>query len=145
MITQSQFSGEIDLLSLDLDGVDFWIWKAITCINPRVVVVEFNCLVPADVSVAIPYDRSFCVGDHEAQRPGYLNASLAAWVKLAREKGYRLVGRNRNAVNAFFVRNDLGPNLVPEVSVASCLDDRITRHHSNTRWPIMSAWDWVTI
>ena len=86
VITQSHFSGEIDLLSLDLDGVDFWIWKAITCINPRVVVVEFNCLVPADVSVAIPYDRSFCVGDHEAQRPGYLNASLAAWVKLARRE-----------------------------------------------------------
>ena len=103
VITDNGFSGEIDLFSLDMDGVDFWIWKAITCINPRVVVLEFNGCIPADVSVTIPYDRNFAVREHEEQKPGYLNASLAAWVKLGREKGYRLVGRNRNMVNAFFV------------------------------------------
>ena len=97
-ISENGFTGEIDLLSLDMDGVDFWIWKAITCVNPRVVVLEFNDCIPADVSVAVPYDRSFMVSD---EKPGYLNASLAAWVKLGREKGYRLVGINRNAVNAF--------------------------------------------
>ncbi len=145
VITGNGFSGEIDLLSLDLDGVDFWIWKAITCIKPRVVVLEFNCCIPAEVSVAVPYDRNFAVREIQEQKPGYLNASLAAWVKLGREKGYRLVGRNRNVVNAFFVRNDLGPDLVPEVSAASCLDDRITRVHATTRWPTMSAWDWVSI
>ena len=42
IITENGFSGEIDLLSLDMDGVDFWIWKALTCINPRVVVLEYN-------------------------------------------------------------------------------------------------------
>src|SRR4051794_34593657 len=98
-ISENGFSGEIDLLSLDMDGVDFWVWKAITCVNPRVVVLEFNACIPADVSVAIPYDRNFIVRDHEAERPGYLNASLAAWVKLGREKGYRLVGKNRNTLN----------------------------------------------
>lgn len=144
-ITENGFSGEIDLLSLDMDGVDFWVWKAITCVNPRVVVLEFNDCIPADVSVAIPYDRGFRVADHAAKRPGYLNASLAAWVRLGREKGYRLVGRNRNTLNAFFVRNDLRPDLVPEVSVASCLDDRITRQKSASRWPTMSTWDWVAI
>jgi hypothetical protein len=141
-ISEKGFTGEIDLLALDLDGVDFWIWKAITCVNPRVVVLEFNHCIPADVSVAVPYDRNFVVSD---AKPGYLNASLAAWVKLGREKGYRLVGRNRNALNAFFVRNDLSPDLVPEVSAASCLTDRITRAES-ARWAAtMSAWDWVTI
>ena len=141
-ISENGFSGEIDLFSLDMDGVDFWIWKAITCVNPRVVVVEFNDCIPADVSVAVPYDRSFVVTD---LKPGYLNASLAAWVKLGREKGYRLVGINRNAVNAFFVRDDLRPDLVPEVSAASCLDDRFTRAKS-ARWAAtMCAWEWVTI
>ncbi len=141
-ISENGFTGEIDLLSLDMDGVDFWIWKAITCVNPRVVVLEFNDCIPADVSVAVPYDRSFMCSD---EKPGYLNASLAAWVKLGREKGYRLVGSNRNAVNAFFVRNDLRPDLVPEVSAASCLNDRVTRVKS-ARWATtMSAWDWVTV
>jgi hypothetical protein len=141
-ISENGFSGEIDLLSLDLDGVDFWIWKAITCINPRVVVVEFNCCIPADVSVAIPYDRNFVVTD---EKPGYLNASLAAWAKLGREKGYRLVGINRNAVNAFFVRDDLRQDLVPEVSVASCLQARVTRTEAKRWAAAMSAWEWVTI
>jgi hypothetical protein len=141
-ISENGFTGEIDLLSLDMDGVDFWIWKAIECVNPRVVVLEFNDCISADVSVAIPYDRGFTVS---RAKPGYLGASLAAWVKLGREKGYRLVGINRNAVNAFFVRNDLGLELVPEVSAASCLDDRTTRAKS-ARWAsTMSAWDWVTI
>ncbi len=141
-ISENGFTGEIDLLSLDLDGVDFWIWKAINCVNPRVVVLEFNVCMPADVSVAVPYDRSFACSD---LKPGYLNASLAAWVKLGREKGYRLVGVNRNAVNAFFVRDDLRPDLVPEVTAASCLDDRISRGHA-ARWAAtMSAWDWVQI
>jgi hypothetical protein len=141
-ISENGFAGEIDLLSLDMDGVDFWIWKAITCINPRVVVVEFNCCIPADVSVAIPYDRNFVVTN---DKPGYLNASLAAWAKLGRQKGYRLVGINRNAVNAFFVRDDLRPDLVPEVSVASCLDARITRIECKRWAATMSAWEWVTI
>jgi hypothetical protein len=140
-ISENGFTGEIDLLSLDMDGVDFWIWKAITCVNPRIVVVEFNDCIPADISVAVPYDRSFMCSD---EKPGYLNASLAAWVKLGRDKGYRLVGSNRNALNAFFVRNDLRPDLLPEVSAASCLDDRVTRNKS-ARWATMSAWDWVTI
>ena len=144
IITENGFSGEIDLFSLDMDGVDFWIWKALTCINPRVVVLEYNDCIPADVSVAIPYDRSFSVRDYERDKPGYLNASLAAWVKLGREKGYRLVGRNRNTVNAFLCGRP-GPDLVPEVSVASCLDDRITRFKSTTRWPTMATWDWVAI
>jgi hypothetical protein len=142
LISENGFKGEIDLFSLDMDGVDFWIWKAITCVNPRVVVLEFNDCIPADVSVALPYDRSFVVSE---EKSGYLNASLAAWVKLGREKGYRLVGINRNAVNAFFVRNDLGQDLAPEVSAARCLDDRFTRAKSEARWATMSTWDWVTI
>jgi hypothetical protein len=141
-ISENGFSGEIDLLSLDMDGVDFWIWKAITCVNPRVVVLEFNDCIPADVSVAVPYDRSFACS---AEKPGYLGASLSAWVELGRDKGYRLVGINRNVLNAFFVRNDLGPELIPEVSAASCLGDRVTRAKS-ARWAeVMSGWDWVTI
>ncbi len=141
VISENGFRGEIDLLSLDMDGVDFWVWKAISCVRPRVVVLEFNDCIPADVSVAIPYDREFVV---TPTKPGYLNASLAAWVKLGREKGYRLIGINRNAVNAFFVRDDLGLDLFPEVSVESCLNDRITRMKS-ARWATMSTWDWVTI
>ena len=60
---------------------------------------DFNVCIAADVSVAIPYDRSFVVSDEK--KPGYLAASLAARVKPGREKGYRLVGSNRNALTRY--------------------------------------------
>src|SRR5207244_5656293 len=53
------YSGEIDLLSLDIDGVDYWVWKAIECISPRVVVLEYNNALGPDVSLTIPYQASF--------------------------------------------------------------------------------------
>ncbi len=46
--------GEIDLLSLDMDGVDYWVWKAIKCITPRVVVLEYNPVLGPDLSVTVP-------------------------------------------------------------------------------------------
>lgn len=141
-ITENGFTGEIDLFSLDMDGVDFWVWKAITCINPRVVVLEINPVVPADLCVAIRYDREFV---YTWDKKAYNNASLAAWVKLGREKGYRLVGCNRNRVNAFFVRNDLGADLLPEVSVASCLDNRFSREMVAAQWAEVADKDWVAV
>ncbi|MCS6815611.1 MAG: hypothetical protein NZ772_18820, partial [Cyanobacteria bacterium] len=119
LITQHGFAGDIDLLSLDLDGVDYWIWRAITCVNPRVVVVEFNNLWGADQAVTIPYDPHF-VAEFSPEGPDYCGASLPAFVKLGREKGYRLVGCNLYGFNAFFVRNDLGQDVLPEIDPARC-------------------------
>ena len=42
LIRQEGFEGEIDFLSIDIDGMDYWIWQAIECVNPRIVVVEAN-------------------------------------------------------------------------------------------------------
>ncbi len=119
LITKHGFAGEIDLLSLDLDGVDYWIWRAIACVQPRVVVVEFNNLWGADRAVTVPYDPQF-VAEFSAEGPDYCGASLPAFVKLGREKGYRLVGCNRYGFNAFFLRNDLGQDVLPEIDPAQC-------------------------
>ena len=59
LIKKNGISGEVDLLSIDMDGVDFWIWKAITCIIPRVVVLEYNNRWGADQSVTVPYVSDF--------------------------------------------------------------------------------------
>lgn len=108
---------EIDLLSLDLDGVDYWIWDALEDIVPRVVVVEYHNVLGME-SVTIPYDENFNrFNIHE----NYLGASLPAFVKLARKKGYRLVGCNIHGYNAFFIKNDLGHEYFPEVKAEECL------------------------
>jgi hypothetical protein len=119
LITGRGYSGEIDLLSVDLDGIDYWVWKALECVNPRVVVVEYQLLLGADRPLTVPYREDF-VADLTAPEY-YCGATLAAFVKLGREKGYRLVGVERRGFNAFFVRAGVGEDVLPEVAVEDCV------------------------
>ncbi|HTU21711.1 MAG TPA: hypothetical protein VMG10_26980, partial [Gemmataceae bacterium] len=59
LVSGHGFVGDIDLLSLDMDGMDFWVWKALTCIRPRVVVLEVNTRWGPHASVALPYQPDF--------------------------------------------------------------------------------------
>ncbi|HZC55846.1 MAG TPA: hypothetical protein VE396_07340 [Xanthobacteraceae bacterium] len=95
-------SGEIDLLSIDIDNNDYWVWKAITRINPRVVVVEYNATLRPPMSLVVPYQP-----ERAWDGTNYFGASLEAFVRLGRSKGYRLVGCRVSGVNAFFVRDDI--------------------------------------
>lgn len=114
LIKNNGMSGEIDLLSVDMDGVDYWIWKEISVINPRVVVVEYHEELGFG-RLTVPYADNF------TKQGRYFGASLPAFVKLAGDKGYRLVGSNRQKFNAFFVKNGIAEDLLPEVSIESCL------------------------
>ena len=118
LIASHGFLGEIDLLSLDVDGVDYWIWRAIRCIQPRVVVLEFNAGLGPERALTLPYDPNFRLDF--SKQPYKCGASLPAFVKLGREKGYRLVGITSQGINAFFVRNDVGMDLLPEVAPRDC-------------------------
>lgn len=119
LIADNGFSGVIDLLSLDMDGMDYWVWKAIECIQPRVVVLEHNSPWGANRAVTVPYQPDF-VATFVDGAPEYCGASLPAFAKLAKSKGYRLVGVEPLGFNAFFVRDGLGETVLPEVSVESC-------------------------
>jgi hypothetical protein len=94
---------EFDLLSIDIDGNDLWVWKALNDVyNPRVVVIEYNSTVPRWKSASIAYDPS-----HVWDGTNYFGASLKALNKIATEKGYQLVCCDKRSVNAFFVRADV--------------------------------------
>lgn len=109
LFTNNSFGGEIDLLSIDIDGNDYWIWQAINSVNPRVVVIEYNASLGMDKSVSVEYDKSFY--RYDKHKSGwYHGASLAALQKLGLKKGYNLVGCDSNGVNAFFIRNDIKLN-----------------------------------
>lgn len=92
---------EFDLLSIDVDGNDYWIWRAIEGYSPRVVVIEYNASVPLSESRTIPYDPQF-----RWDGTNYFGASLLALQRLGRAKGYTLIGCDSHGVNAFFVRDD---------------------------------------
>jgi len=91
-----------DLLSIDIDFNDYWVWKAITDYSPRVVVIEYNSSIP-------PNERRVVSYDPEAVWDGtnYFGASLLALRNLGLKKGYRLVGCDNNGINAFFCKSEL--------------------------------------
>ena len=102
LFTKYNVPREFDLISIDIDGNDYWVWKAIRNFKPRVVVIEYNACLPAEPAVTIPY-----IPDFVWDKTDYYGASLGALVKLGKEKGYTLIGTDNNGVNAFFVLNEL--------------------------------------
>jgi hypothetical protein len=93
---------DLDLLSIDVDGNDYWIWKAITRFSPRVVCIEYNSNLGDTVACAKEYDANW-----RWDGSTVFGASIGAMEKLGREKGYSLVGCDFLGMNGFFVRNDL--------------------------------------
>jgi hypothetical protein len=128
LIRDNGFAGDIDLLSLDVDGIDYWLWRAIDCVRPRVVVLEYHTAWGPDQAVTVPYRPDFRLDF--STHPYYCGASLPAFVTLGRQKGYRLVGCQRNEFNAFFLRAGVGEEFFPEIGAAECLR---TNPHD---------WDW---
>ncbi len=92
---------EPDVLSIDIDGGDYWIWEAIANYRPRVVVVEYNSTIDPGRRLVQPRERTSWDGTD------FFGASLAALRALGESKGYRLVHTELTGLNAFFVREDL--------------------------------------
>lgn len=105
LLDENGVPDEIDLLSIDIDGNDYWVWKALRR-KPRVVVVEYNASIPADESKTIVYDPAFNWAAGGCTK--YYGASLLALTRLGIERGYTLV--YANGVNAFFVDTSFLPN-----------------------------------
>ena len=113
----------IGLLSIDIDGNDYWVWKAISTIDPSIVVIEYNSILGNSKNYTVPYSKNF-----ERNRAHYSNlyygASLPALVKLGKEKGYALVTCNSAGNNAFFVKKNLLNDKVKELSIKEAFQER---------------------
>lgn len=109
LLESNGIKGEIGLLSIDIDGNDYWIWEAITVINPVIVVIEYNHRFGKEKALTIPYDETF-VREQKHYSTIYYGASLSALYVLGQKKGYELVGCSNSGVNAFFVRRDKLPS-----------------------------------
>ena len=116
LLAEHGATGEIGLLSIDIDGMDYWVWKAIDVVSPAIVVVEYNHRFGSADAVTVPYDSRFdrWKAHHSIL---YYGASLRAMVQLGAEKGYAFVGCGSAGLNAFFVRRDLLPPEIPERTV----------------------------
>ncbi|MHA4808698.1 hypothetical protein ACX0G9_11360 [Flavitalea flava] len=106
LITSYTECRDIGLLSVDIDGNDYWVWEAIESISPRIVVCEYNSAFGRSMKVSVPYDPGF-VRSRAHYSDLYFGASLGAFCHLAEKKGYDFIGTAGAGVNAFFVRKDL--------------------------------------
>lgn len=98
----------IGLLSIDIDGNDYWIWKTINSVEPAIVITEYNFRFGPSRAVTVPYDENFVRGRAHYSHI-YYGASLKALWILAQEKGYDLVACNSYGNNAFWVKKALRP------------------------------------
>jgi hypothetical protein len=143
LITESGFAGEVDLLSLDVDGNDYYLMEAINSIKPRVIVCETHNVIPADLSLTIPYKPDF--NRMQNLHPDFMGASLLAMKKLLNKKGYRLIGSHRFGFNAFFMLNEVGTEYFPEVSVESVHDNAYTKFRRDTAWKEIKDLPWIKV
>jgi hypothetical protein len=103
LIDSSGFKDEIGLLHIDIDGNDYWVWKAITVIDPIIAIIEFNSVFGKDRSITVPYRDDFQRGKAHYSNL-YAGASLRALYALAQKKGYVFIGCNSAGNNAYFVK-----------------------------------------
>jgi hypothetical protein len=99
---------EFDLLSIDIDGNDYWVWKAIESFTPRVVIVEYNIFFLTEMAKTVDYAPDYDWNEKWYHR--YHGASLAALESLGRSKGYSLVYTEPYFPNAIFVRDEALPD-----------------------------------
>jgi hypothetical protein len=113
---------EVDLLSLDIDSIDIFVLEALTVIQPRVILVEVNARWKEGESKTYPIEHeSGPVFDPELGMI-FGGASLEAFQRLMRRKGYKLIGSNSMSTNCFYLRCDISHPRLPEVSAASVLN-----------------------
>jgi len=125
LIKASGLSGDIGLLSVDIDGNDYWVWDAINTVNPAIVVCEYNAILGDLHHITIPYQTDFKRSQAHYSNL-YFGASLPALIALGRQKGYCFIGTNSNGVNAFFIKEDFAPSIIKSL-------DEVTAHPSSIR------------
>lgn len=125
LIMDNNVPREIDFLSLDVDGNDYWFWEELTCVSPRLVCIEYNAGLGPDLSLTVPYDPEF--ERYSIHPSGFFHgASLAAFESLGKRKGYKLIGCDSTGTNAFFLQEDI------EVAEITALTSREAfRPHAN--------------
>lgn len=130
---------DLGVLSIDVDGMDYWLWKAVEDARPDIVVIEYNASLGPLESITVPYTAGFSVS--KAHPSGYYHgASLAALEKLGRRKQYALVAVDSAGVNAFFVREQIRPaSLLPRSAVELFRPHRMRAcvHSPEQQWALI--------
>lgn len=132
-IGDAGFSGNVGLLSIDIDGNDYWVWDAINIISPAIVICEYNTALGDIYPLTIPYEENF---QRSQAHPSllYFGASVQALILLGKRKGYTCIGTTSSGCNVFFIRNDLAKNItavLEKTSIFPCKAREARDENSN--------------
>ena len=125
--------------------MDYWVWKAVEDIQPRVCIFETVNYIPTELALTARYSPDFTIHGKQGLEQYYRGASTLAMVNLSREKGYRLVGAHRFGFNCIFMKSGVGEAYFPEVSVEQCHDNAATREGQASLWPKIRCFDWQSV
>ena len=131
IIESSKFKKNVGILSIDLDGNDYWIWKEINVIDPAIVIIEYNARLGKKKSLVVPYDKNFQRKEKHYSMI-YYGASIQALTKLGKKKGYALVCCNKAGNNAFFVKKELLNDNIKENLIEKAFYKNKFRESRNT-------------
>ncbi len=144
LITDNGFTGEIDLLSIDIDGNDYYIMEAIQSVKPRVIICETHNVVPANLAVTMPYKEDYYYLDGK-QHEEFRSVSLLAMQKLLSQRGYKLVGAHKYGFNAIFMLKELGKDIFPEVTVEEVSSNPYSVFRREKAWNEVKDLPWVKV
>jgi hypothetical protein len=131
LIEEEGFTGEIGLLHIDIDGNDYWVWKALQVVDPVIMIIEYNSVFGCERAITIPYTDDFYRFD--AHYSGlYAGASLKALCNLAKTKGYDFIGCNSAGNNAYFVKKGYGKDLKVLDPVSGYIESRFRESRDET-------------
>ena len=124
LLANAGVSGEVGLLSVDIDGNDYWVWQAIDVISPAIVVCEYNAVLGDQHELTVPYSAGFQrTRAHHSNL--YFGASIKALIRLGEVKGYSFVGTTSTGCNAFFVRNDLASKVLSRLDAVKAFPSKV--------------------
>ena len=106
IIKKNNIPKKLGLLSLDIDGNDYWILKKLSSLDPSIIICEYNSLFGQKKTVTVPYKKNFTRSEEHYSNL-YYGASINAFIELMKKKNYYLVGTNSAGNNAFFVKKNL--------------------------------------
>ena len=104
-IDSNNYSKDIGLLSIDIDGNDYYVWEAIKCISPVIVICEYNWIFGNKKKLTVPYDEEF-IRTEKHHSNLYFGASINALISLGKQKGYEYIGCNKAGNDAFFIKKE---------------------------------------
>lgn len=141
ILISNGITGEIEFLNIDIDGNDYWVWNAIEAIDPKVVMIETHIEFGKE-PITVAYDPEYSYPP--SQHPQYFGAGPVALKKLAKKKGYRLIGSNRYGFNTIYIKEGLGEDVFPAVTADSILKHPRNEERHKLFEPIKD-WDYVRV